>query len=251
MTTKTEYFAMQGRVALGLRNADGTRQPARWVSDAGTLEWSFTTDKKKINESFAGSRGLAATLKGAKTMNVKVSFKQINDDNAALSVNGNVVAIASGSVSGETIGDVKAGDMVALDYAKVSAVVLTGTAPVAPALGTDYKLNEATGVITFLADCMGVSGAYDYASHSLVTVFTSNSPDMYLLFDGENTVDGTVLLARGEVYKVQFDPASTVGLIQDDFGNLELSGEALVDAVRVDNSQYGGYARLALIDPGA
>lgn len=251
MTTKTEYFAMQGRVALGLRNADGTRQPARWISDAGTLEWSFTTDKKKINESFAGSRGLAATLKGAKTMTVKVSMKQINDDNAALSVNGNVVAIASGTVSGESIGDVKAGDMVALDYAKVSSVVLSGTAPATPVVGTDYRINETTGVLTFLTDCTGVDGAYEYASHSLVTVFTSNSPDMYLLFDGENTVDGAELLARGEVYKVQFDPASTVGLIQDDFGNLELSGEALVDSTRVDNSEYGGYARLMLVSPGA
>lgn len=249
---KTEYFSMQGRVAIGLLNADGTRQPARWVGDASTLEWNLSVDETDINEAYSGVRGLAATLKKSKKMDVKVNLKQISDANAALAVNGTEVAVVSGSVTDETIGDVKAGDMVALEYAKVSALVLAGTAPVAPVDGTDYKLNATTGVLTFLTDCTGVkASAYDYAAHSLVTVFSGNTPNMYVLFDGENTVDGTTLLARGEVYKIQFSPASTLGMIQDDVGSLELTGKARIDASRVDNSNYGGYARLMLLDPAA
>ncbi|CAM5383152.1 hypothetical protein RLIN73S_06113 [Rhodanobacter lindaniclasticus] len=81
-------------------------------------------------------------------------------------------------------------------------MVLSGTAPAAPALDTDYTLNPSTAILTFLTACTGVKAAYSYAAHSLVTVFSNRSPNMYVLFDGENTVDGAVGLARGEVYKI-------------------------------------------------
>lgn len=249
MSQTTEFFSMQGKVALGLLNSDGTRQPARWAYDASTLEWNLSADESEKTESSSGSRGLAATLKTKKSLEVKLTLNQINDDNAALAVNGTVVPVTTGTVSAEAIGDVKAGDMVALDFAKVSAVVLSGTAPAAPALDTDYVLNPATGVITFLTDCTGVECAYSYAAHSLVTVFSSKSPNMYVLFDGENTVDGAIGLARGEVYKIVFSPAATLGFIQDDFGSMELTGKARFDNTRAGNDRYGGYARLMLVDP--
>lgn len=248
MSQTTEFFSMQGKVALGLLNTDGSRQPARWAYDASTLEWNLSVDESEKTESSSGSRGLAATLKTKKTLEVKVTLNQLNDDNAALAVNGTVVPVTLGTVTAEDLGDVGIGDMVALEYASTSALVLSGTAPVAPALGTDYTVNLATGVVSFLTACTGVKAAYSYAAHSLVTVFSSRSPNMYVLFDGENTVDGAVGLARGEVYKIVFSPASTLGFIQDDFGNLELTGKARFDNTRAGNDRYGGYARLMLID---
>ncbi|WP_449423584.1 hypothetical protein [Rhodanobacter lindaniclasticus] len=45
-----------------------------------------------------------------------------------------------------------------------------------------------------------------------------------------------------------FSLAATLGFIQDDYGNLELTGKARFDTTRVSNDRYGGYARLMLID---
>ncbi|CAM5383198.1 phage tail tube protein [Rhodanobacter lindaniclasticus] len=105
---------MQGKVALGLLNTDGSRQPARWAYDASTLEWNMSVDESEKTESSSGSRGLAATLKTKKSLEVQLTLNQLNDDNAALAVNGTVVPVTTGTVTDEDIGDVTAGDMVAL-----------------------------------------------------------------------------------------------------------------------------------------
>lgn len=249
MSQTTEYFSMQGRVAIGLRNPDGSRKPAQWVYDASSLEWAFQVDKDEKIESYSGARGLAGTMAKKKAMTVKLTLGQINDSNAALSVAGNTVQVTGGTVTAENIGDVKAGDMVALDNALISTLALTGTLPAAPALGTDYTVNTTTGIVTFLTACTGVKAGYTYGAYSIVTALTAKPQDMYVLFDGMNTVDGATLLARGEVHRIQFEPTSTLALVNDSFADLQLSGSARVDPVRLSNAKYGGYARLLLIDP--
>ncbi|URX63255.1 hypothetical protein KR767_04080 [Luteibacter anthropi] len=249
MSATTEYFSMQGKVALGIRNPDGSRQPAKWVYDASTLEWGFSVDKDEKNENWSGARGLAATLQTKKTMTVKLTLGQLNDTNAAQSVAGTAVAIAAGTVTAEAIGTPDVGDMVGLEYAKVAEVVLKAGAATLTK-DTDYTLNPATGVLTFLTKAASpVSAAYSYSAHSLVTVFSGSNPDMYVLFDGENTVDGATGKCRGEVNRITFDPASTLALINSTFGEMELNGSARVDPLRISNPRYGGYARLILVDP--
>lgn len=249
MSETTEYFSMQGRVALGIRNSDGSRAPAKWVFDASVLEWDFTVDKDQKTDGYTGGRGLAATLAKSKSMNVKLTLGQINDSNASLSIAGTTVQVVGGTVAAEQIGDVDAGDMVGLDNCKVSELVLTGTQPTELVLDTDYTVNVTSGVITFLKDATGVKAAYTYAAYSIITALTAKPQDLYVLFDGMNTVDGATLLARGEVNRIQFDPASSLPLINDSFADLELSGAARVDPIRVSDSKYGGYARLMLLDP--
>lgn len=251
MSLNAEYFSMQGRLALGIRNADGSRGPARWVFDTSTLEWNFTQDQDEQNESWSGARGLAATLPTKKSLSVKLTLNQLNDDNAALASAGVVVAVTTGTVTAEPLPIGKVGDMVALEYAKVSDVELTGgvagTTPLVE--NTDYTLNAATGVITYLtAQANAPHAAYSYGAHSIITAITGKRPEFWVLFDGENTVDGAIGLCRGEVNRVSFPPASTLALINSSFGTLELTGKALVDPMRISNSRYGGYARLMLID---
>lgn len=251
MSNTTEYFSMQGRVAIGVRNADGSRAPARWVYDASTLEWDFQVDRDEKIESYSGARGLAGTMAKKKAMTVKLTLGQINDSNAALSIAGKTVQVTGGTATDENIGDVKPGDMVALDNVLVTSLVLSGTAPATPVLDTDYTVNTDTGVVTFLTACTGVKASYTYGAYSIVTALTAKPQDLYVLFDGMNTVDGATLLARGEVHRIQFDPTNTLSLINDTFADMQLTGAARIDPVRISDAKYGGYARLMLIDPPA
>jgi len=251
MSLNPEYFSMQGRVALGLRNADGSRGPARWVYDSSALEWNFSQDQDEQNESWSGARGLAATLTTKESLSVKLTLQQLNDDNAALASAGTVVQVTTGTVTAEPLPIGKVGDMIALEYAKVSDVELTGGAGGTTPLveDTDYTLNAATGVITYLtAQATAPHAAYTYAAHSIITALSQRSQEFWVLFDGENTVDGATGLCRGEVHRISFPPASTLALINSSFATLELTGKARVDPVRINNSRYGGYARLMLID---
>lgn len=252
MSTTTESFSMQGHVSIGERNTDGSRKPARWVANASTLEWGWTVETDEALESFSGGRGVLDELDKSKKMTVKLTLTQLNDNNAALAMGGNVVAVTGATVTNESIGDVAAGDIVALEFAKVSALTLAGTAPAAPVLGTDYTFNADTGILTFLTACTGVKAStYTYAAYSVITALSSGAKDYYVLFDGQNTVRGAIGLCRGEVNRIAFSPTDTLGLITDSFGNINLSGSAKIDAYRMTDPKYGGFARLILVDKAA
>lgn len=252
---KTEYFSMQGRVYIGKRNPDGSRAPARWVYDSSVLETKQSVTRDERQESWSGSRGVAATMNTKKSMTIGLTLGQLNSDIAAIALDGVRVDIAAGSATGEPIGNVVAGDVIALAFADVSALALVdGTTPTPVALveNTDYTLNAEVGVLTFLTAKTGVvATGYDYAAHSLVTAFSAANEDHYILFAGLNTVDGATMHCRGEIYNVTMDPAETFGLIQPTFGDLTLSGTAKLDPFRQQDPKWGPYGRLFLIDSAA
>lgn len=249
MSDIAEYFSMQGRVMIGRRNPDGTRAPARWVYDASVLSLAQSKTREEKTESWSGERGTAATMTSKRTIEVSLTLGQLNTDNLALATEGAIVEQASGTVTDEVIGDVKAGDVVALNYAAISSLSLVDGTSAALVEDTDYTLHPETGFITFLAAKTGVKAStYSYAAYSLVTLANGGAPDQYVLFDGLNTVDGTAKRCRGEVHKINFDAAETLGLIQDNFGDIPLKGLAKVDPVRQADPKWGPYARIILID---
>lgn len=249
MADLTEYFSFQGQISIGERNPDGTRKPAQWVFDASAMSWAMAVTTEDKRESWSGTRGLAARLKTGRDMTVNLTLAQLNTANSVKAMDGSRVDIVSGSASGEVIGDVVAGDVWALKYSAVSSVVLTATGPTTLLEGTDYTLNADTGVIKFLTAKTGVTGAYSYAAHSVVTAFSGGNKAWYLLFDGMNTVVGAEGKVLGEVYNLSLDPASEIAWINESFGEMALTGAALLDPYRQGDPQYGGYARVKYIDP--
>ena len=246
----TESFSMQGLVGIGLRNPDGSRMPARWVYDASSLEWDYTVETDKQNEHYSGARGLEDELDKSKDMSVKLTLGQISDKNAALALAGSVEAVTGATVTDETIGDVEPGDMWGLEFAQVSSLALVDGTAQPLVLDTDYTLNATSGVLKFLTAKTGVKAStYSYASFSIVTALTANAQDMYVLFDGMNTVRGKTTKCRGEVNRIAFSPTDSLALINDSFGSINLTGSAKVDAFRINDPKYGGYARLMLLDP--
>ena len=248
--SKTEYFSFQGRVYLGLRNADGSRAPARWVYDSSVLELAMSSTRETKKESWSGVRGVAATMTTERNLGVRLTLGQINTDNLALATDGTRLDLASGSVANEVIGAVKPGDVVALEYAAISALVLEGGTPEAPLVAdTDYTLNPATGFITFLTTKAAVvAKTYEYAAHSVVKVFESSKSEYYALFDAVNSVDGTTQRVRADVNRISFPAAESLALINDSFGEIVLNGEAKIDPVRQSDPRFGLYARVLLVD---
>lgn len=244
----TEYFSMQGRVYIGKRNADGSRDPARWVYDSSVLEVKQTRDREERQESWSGSKAVAATMGGKRSLSFNLTLGQLNSDIAALALDGVRVDIVAGSVTGEAIGDVAPGDVVALNFAAISNLVMADGAAAALVLDTDYTVDEALGVVTFLTAKTGVNATgYDYAAHSLVTMGNSANEDHYIIFAGLNTVDGATTRCRGELYNLTLNPAETFGFVQSSFGDLSLSGIGKMDQFRQVDPQWGPFGRLHLI----
>lgn len=246
----TEYFSFQVRVYIGKRNADGSRAPARWVFDASTLDTKQAVSREKKKESWSGQRTTAATMNSGSEITGTLTLGQINTDLAALAVDGQRVDVAAGAVTNELIGDVKAGDVWFLNYAKVSNLELKdGTTPTPVALveNTDYTVNLDLGVVQFMTTKTGVKAtAYDYAAFSLATILAGDNTDYYLAFAGLNTVDGATQQVRGELYNVSLSAAETMSYINASFGEMQLPFEAKSDPVRQVDPKWGPYGRLIL-----
>lgn len=247
MSETTEYFSMQGRVYVGDVNADGSWAPAKWVYDASTLSTKMTKETEEKKESYLGQRGTAAVRPTGTSLEVSLTLGQINTDTMAMATDGVRVDIASGTVTAESVGTVAAGNVVALEFSAVSDLVLKdGTADLLVE-NTDYTTDLDLGIVTFLTAKTGVTAAYDYAAHSVATMLNGPSKDRYVLFAGLNTVEGSVLRCRGEIYRVGFNPAEELAFIQDAFGELSLTGKAKVDPVRQPSAKFGPYGRVILV----
>lgn len=249
MAEVTEYFSFQGKVYTGKRNSNGSRAPSRWVYDNSQLDIALTKDQDTKNESWSGSRARAATLATGRSMQVALTLGQINNDNLALATDGVKVDVAAGSVADETIGTVAAGDVVALDYVLISNLALTKTGATALVEDTDYTLDATLGLLTFLTAATGVTGDFDYGAHSPISLLEGDNSEYYLIFIGINTVTGTNKLMRAELNRIAWNPAETLPLINESFGELQLTGEALIDPVRQGDNKFGPFGRLIAVDP--
>ena len=245
-----EYFSMQGRVYRGIRNPDGSRQPATYCYDASTLEVKQTKEREEKYESNTGGRTLAATLPTKRSMTYSLVLGQLNNDIAAIAADGVVVDITSGTVTNEAIGDVKAGDVFALAFGGVSDLALVDSAAAALVEDTDYTVDEDLGFLQFLTTKTGVKAStYDYAAQSPVTMGTATNEDHYYIFVGLNTTDGATTRCRGELYNCTTNPAETLGFIQSSFGEFSISGDCKMDPVRQLDPNFGPFGRLLLFQP--
>lgn len=249
------YFSFQGKVYLGKRLSSGKPGPVQWVNDAGTLEVTLATEKDEKTESWSGQRMVAATLQKAKKGSVKLTFETINPEMLALGLYSKVNKSIAGTVTAEALpADLVAGDIVMLDHGNVTNLVISDSTPATPktaTLDTNYRLeSEAAGMIEIvdpLALVQPFKAAYSYGASIDLAMFTQPAPERYLILDGINTVDGSRALV--DLFRVKFNPFDALGLVQESFGQLPITGDVLFDAVNARNANLGGFGRFRL--PGA
>lgn len=250
-------FSFQGRIWLGKRQSNGKPDVLMEVGDAPKLQLKLSVDTADRTESQSGQRVQAARLQKGKKAELSMTLNYFGRTQLALGLYSKVNDVAAGTVTGEVFPpNLKVGDTIALDHGNVSNVVITDSTGTPKTLvdGTDYQLQSAAaGLITLRAlgspaYTQPFKGTYGYASSTDVSIFTDAIPERYLLLDGINTVDGedygkpvTVRL-----WRCTFNPISTLDLISDDFGQLELGGAVLYDSINAADSNLGGFGKIAL-----
>lgn len=241
-------FSYQGKFWLGDRLVTGRPGKLTWVGDAPTLSLKFSTDKSDRTESYSGNRATSASLKKATKGTFDLTLNWALAKNIALGLGGTIIDVPSGTVTAEPFPTgLAVGDTIMLDHRDISALVVTDStaSPKTLVAGTDYVIDSAPGGLVTLkalgtpAYTQPFKGAYSYGEGTNVVAFTTPSIEKYGVMDGINTVDNSRV--RVQVYRMQFDPVSDFGLIQDDLGNLQLSGSVLFDVVNASDDEFGGY----------
>lgn len=243
-------FSFQGKVYLGTRLTGGKPGPLRWVGDAPKCDVSLNTDSETRKESWSGNRLTSAYLQKGTDVTVALTLNWANAENLVLGLYGTQITVASGSVTGEVLPTVAVGDVVALEHGGISTVVVKDSAgsPVTLVADTDYEIDSANGgTIKFLnlgAYTQPFKVDYAHTASADVTMFTAAPPERYLLLDGVNTLDNSPVRLR--LYRTRFNPLSTLPLINDSFGTIELSGAVLYDDEAAADSDLGGFGKMEL-----
>lgn len=126
-----------------------------------------------------------------------------------------------------------------------AALVNGKKATVTAASGTAFSVNivttgktiTATGDPVYLEDGVALTVDYTYAAHQLVGAFTEGAKELYLRFEGLNTVEENSPVVV-EVFKFLLDPTQELALISDTIQSFVLEGSVLADNAQVTGSKY-------------
>ncbi|MFN4003322.1 MAG: hypothetical protein ACK4J1_01270 [Hylemonella sp.] len=245
------YFSGQGRVYLAARDSNGNPLALRWVGNVPDLKVSLNVETIEHKESYSGQRLTDLQLIKSKDGEFSCTLEEISTENLELSLFGTTSAIASGSVTDETLPTgITAGETRLLARQLVSSVVVSdsATTPATLVEGTHYRVHANQGAIEFLS----VTGFtqpfkvdYAYGAAKSVAMFRAAQPEVWLRFDGVNTADGNkpVIL---DLYRVAINPTKDLSLISDELQRFELSGRVLADVTKAGDAQLGQFGRLIM-----
>ena len=239
----SEYFAGQGPLYIGSRDAAGNPMGLVFVGDLESAELTPNIDKKTTIENVSGSHGVGASFISRAGYNLSLNMRSIKPEHLALALHSGNTAKTAGSVT-EEVHIAYLDKMTPLEHTNISTVVVTGAGGTPTYVeDTDYIVHAATGMIEFISggtitDATDVLIDYSYAAQHHMKV-QPNNDEKYLVFAGMNNANNDKQ-TRCEMYKVKLDPG-VLSMITDDTASMPITGELLLDSLRAAGDQFYGW----------
>lgn len=242
-------FSFQGRIFLGERLSGARPSNLTWVGDQSSCELTLNTENEDRTETYSGNRLQSARLRTATTVELNLVLRYFNAHNLRLGLYATPSNVATGSVTAEEFpSDLQPGANVLLEKpVGVSDLIITDADDVALTEGTHFRRTAGSGLVEILSVgslTQPFSAAYEHAAYTSLPMFTAQPPERYLYLEGINTVSGESV--RSHIYRVQFNPIENLGLINESFGELSLSGTALFDPEASLDEALGGFGRFEI-----
>ncbi|MCA0240168.1 MAG: hypothetical protein LCI02_04855 [Proteobacteria bacterium] len=250
MTTEYYYYG-QGKVWSRRLNVGGGKW--RWWGDVSSLTIAMEIEKLEHKESYSGNKGIARSFPTSKALKLTATVHQLDTDSLAETVYGATSAIAAGAVVGEDLGTVAVGDVLKLDYAGVSALVITdSTVPTAATIAAgNYVLDERFGSLEFTglpsspAPTMPLKAAYSHLAAKQVNFLTQAQPIVEFRYEGINLAESNAPQIV-EIYRMGTDPLQELALINNDtnLSGAQITMAALIDSTKSATGALGQFGRI-------
>ena len=226
-------LSFRGLADLYLK-AYGAAGGARGIGSVSKCDLTHEEEEKR-QPNFGRDGGVLNTTRRLTKVGIALTLQSISKENLALALRGTVSSVEADSVVDEAVVATLDG-LVPLAHLNASDVVVKNAAgSTTYVLGTDYLVTGAgikplsTGSIT---ENQALKVSYDYPDQDVIEALTTGAGEYTVYFDGlneaENNTNVSVVL-----HKAKFGLAKSVGLISDDYVNLEIEGELLVDASQI------------------
>jgi len=236
------YYSGQGSVLVGTRDANGRPLGLRNIGNVPSLEISVDVTKFEHKESESGSRAIDLTLTQELNATFSMTLESLSPENVALAFFGETAVVTGAAVVDEAL-TLGALDLiyplanVNLNSAVPPDVSLTGGIPTY-VLGTDYTVDYENGTITPLSSGSIAADAdlvidYTFLSHYRQSMFTVTNIELFMRFQGINTVTSPQDKLIVDIFRAQFDPSQGVPLINDEVSQISMTGTILKDALNL------------------
>lgn len=256
-------FSFQGRIELASRLSDGTPGDFVWVGDQSSCELSFNTETADRTETYSGQRLQSARLRTGTTVSGSLVLRYFTPENIQLGLYSTQQNVAGATITGEVITGSAAGSLgVGKRFALakpfgVTAVAIKDSASTPVTLLTnqvdpadnDYIIEPGTFIIKQLktgspAFTAPLTADYTHVAFTSLPMFTADPPERWFKLFGMNTTTGERVTV--DLYRMQFNPFSSIPLINEEFGELTLEFTALFDSEKALDSTLGGFGRIQM-----
>jgi len=218
-----------------------------------SLTTNVTRETRDLRETCSGQRMTLKQFETGKQMAVSLSMFQFSGRSLAAALFGEALVKAPGTVTGEVLPQLAAGDYFNLRYPKASSIVISDGADPTPATyveGTHYAVEDAAHArLRLLAHPAGhvepLAVDYAYGESVNIRAFSKTNVERGLIFNGVNQ-DGQ--RARLIIPRTSLALDGDFGWIAEEEATLTLSGQALFVSELESDDDYGGFARVTLFD---
>ena len=223
----------------------------RDVGNCTALTMGITEEKIELKNYRAAGGGNYNSLTRIDAVEVSMTISDFSAENLALGLFGTASAVTAAEVSDESVTTPasKVGNPL-VQTAHVIDTAETVTVTSSPA-GTTYDVTDdyivtPAGIQIVATGDIPVDTAilvsYDKKATSVLEMLTTSAGEYTLVFDGLNEAQsGTPYVVT--VHRFKAGPAAEVALIGDEFGELQITGEALADTTITGAglSQYASF----------
>lgn len=228
-----------GKGVVYVENDDGQLVD---VGNVTAFGYSASEDKKELKNFRTSGGGNYNAITRIEAVVVTLTMSDFSKENLAIGGFGEASQEAAGSVSNEaqtTPADVSVDLLVPTDFVIDTAQTVT---VVGYTEGTDFEV-RAAGILVLAAGSIPASTALDISytkkAVDVVEAFVKAAQDRRIVLDGLNEAQGSSPVVI-DVHRFKAGPAQDVQFIGDEFGELAVEGEALLDATKTGTniSQY-------------
>lgn len=232
-----QYFSYRGRLSLA-KITNGVVGAFREVGNMPSLTLAISVDKQEHTESMSGNDATDLILYNATALSLSGSLEQLDKENLALVVSGKNVDVPTKTITGKSLGAVKAGDKIKLEGFNLTAVAVKGAAD-AVIEQSKYKLDAAFGTITFLEDIASV--IIDYTTGAVThTVLANNFTQEYAIsFEGVNKANKNQKVCI-QFHRAMKTPETSLDLIgSDGVSSIDIEFDVLGDIDKEEDPTLG------------
>jgi hypothetical protein len=210
----------------------------RDVGNCTALTLGVTEEKIELKNYRTAAGGNYNSLTRIDSVEVSMTISDFSVENLALGMFGTTSAVTAAEVANEAIAAPAslAGDPL-IKTANVIDTAETVTVTSSPAgttftAGTDYTVTPAgirlVSATTTITASQNLLITYDKKPVDVLQALTTSAGEYELVFDGLNEAQSGVPYVV-TVHRFKAGPAAEIALIGDEFGELQITGEALAD----------------------